>query len=231
MIGLGTVINVSAIIIGGILGLLFQNKLTNKIQESLTLAIGTATLFLGISGALEIMLDRSGLTTMLILSLAIGTLLGELIDIEAKFEQFGKWLKIKTNNAHDSKFLDAFITTSLTVCIGAMAIVGSIQDGMQGDYSLLMAKAILDFIIVMIFASSLGKGCLFSFIPVGVFQGSITLLASFIQPIMTETALSNLSLIGSILIFLVGVNLVWDKKIRISNMLPAIIVAIVFAFI
>ena len=177
------------------------------------------------------MLDRSGLTTMLILSLAIGTLLGELIDIEAKFEQFGKWLKIKTNNVHDSKFLDAFITTSLTVCIGAMAIVGSIQDGMQGDYSLLMAKAILDFIIVMIFASSLGKGCLFSFIPVGVFQGSITLLASFIQPIMTETALSNLSLIGSILIFLVGVNLVWDKKIRISNMLPSIIIAIIFAFI
>lgn len=231
MIGLGTIINVSAIIIGGILGLLFQNKLTNKIQELLTLAIGTATLFLGISGALEIMLDRSGLTTMLILSLAIGTLLGELIDIEAKFEQFGKWLKIKTNNIHDSKFLDAFITTSLTVCIGAMAIVGSIQDGMQGDYSLLMAKAILDFIIVMIFASSLGKGCLFSFIPVGVFQGSITLLASFIQPIMTETALSNLSLIGSILIFLVGVNLVWDKKIRISNMLPSIIIAIIFAFI
>ena len=124
-----------------------------------------------------------------------------------------------------------FVTATLTVCIGAMAIVGAIQDGIFGDPSILLAKAVLDFIIVMVMTCSMGKGCIFSAIPVALFQGSVTLLARLIKPIMTEAALANLSLIGSILIFCVGINLIWKKQIRVANLLPAIVIAVVIAFL
>ena len=124
-----------------------------------------------------------------------------------------------------------FVTASLTVCIGAMAIVGSIQDGIEGDYTTLATKAVLDFVIIMVMTCSLGKGCIFSALPVAALQGSITLLARLIKPLMTQAALTNLSLIGSVLIFCVGVNLVWDKRIRVANLLPAILFAVAAAFL
>jgi uncharacterized membrane protein YqgA involved in biofilm formation len=123
------------------------------------------------------------------------------------------------------------VTASLTVCIGAMAIVGSIQDGISGDWSTLGAKAILDFIIVMVMTSSLGKGCVFSAIPVLIWEGSLTLLATTIKPLMTELTMSYLSLVGSVLIFCVGLNLVWGKKVRVANLLPAVVLAVVAAFL
>ena len=123
------------------------------------------------------------------------------------------------------------MTASLTVCIGAMAIVGSIQDGISGDWSTLGAKAILDFIIVMVMTSSLGKGCVFSAIPVLIWEGSLTLLATTIKPLMTELTMSYLSLVGSVLIFCVGLNLVWGKKVRVANLLPAVVLAVVVAFL
>jgi uncharacterized membrane protein YqgA involved in biofilm formation len=123
------------------------------------------------------------------------------------------------------------VTASLTVCIGAMAIVGSIQDGISGDWSTLGAKAILDFIIVMVMTSSLGKGCVFSEIPVLIWEGSLTLLATTIKPLMTELTMSYLSLVGSVLIFCVGLNLVWGKKVRVANLLPAVVLAVVAAFL
>lgn len=127
--------------------------------------------------------------------------------------------------------MDAFVTASLTVCIGAMAIVGSIQDGIRGNYSILTAKAVLDFILVMVMTCSMGKGCLFSAIPVAVFQGSITALAGLVAPLMTDAALNNLSFIGSILIFCVGINLIWGKNIRVANLLPAVVFAAAAAFL
>ena len=123
------------------------------------------------------------------------------------------------------------MTASLTVCIGAMAIVGSIQDGISGDWSTLGAKAILDFIIVMVMTSSLGKGCVFSAIPVLIWEGSLTLLATTIKPLMTELTMSYLSLVGSVLLFCVGLNLVWGKKVRVANLLPAVVLAVVAAFL
>ena len=126
--------------------------------------------------------------------------------------------------------MEGFVTASLTVCIGAMAVVGAIQDGVYGDYSVLAAKAVLDLIIIIIMTASMGKGCIFSAIPVALFQGSITILSTFLEPLMTEAALSNLSLTGSILIFCVGVNLIWEKKLRVANMLPALLVAVAWAF-
>lgn len=124
-----------------------------------------------------------------------------------------------------------FVDTSLIVCIGAMAIVGAIEDGITGDYSLLTAKSVLDFIIVFVMTSSRGKGCIFSAIPVGILQGTVTILAKVIEPIMTTQALSNLSLIGSMMIFCVGVNLIWGKKIKAANMLPALIVTVIWALV
>lgn len=237
MVGLGTIINTLAIILGGLGGLLFGRFLKESVQDALCKACGVSTLFLGIAGALEGMLTVEGTGvvgggTMLVIGcIALGSLIGALLNLEDGMERFGQWLKIKTGNARDTRFVDAFVTASLTVCIGAMAIVGSIQDGIKGDYSILAAKAVLDFIIVMVMTCSMGKGCIFSAIPVAIFQGSITALAGLIKPLMTDAALSNLSMIGSILIFCVGVNLVWGKKIQVSNMLPAVVLAVAAAFL
>ena len=237
MIGLGTLINTGAIVVGGILGHLFGRFIKEESQDTLNKACGVCVLFIGMAGALQGMLKiagdslTSGGSMMIVISLALGALIGEILGIEAGFERFGKWLKIKTGNAKDKMFVEGFVTASLTVCIGAMAVVGAIQDGLTGDYSTLATKGVLDLIIIMVMTCSLGKGCAFSAIPVAVLQGSITLLATLIKPIMTDAALANLSLVGSILIFCVGVNLVWGKRIRVANLLPAIVVAVVFAFL
>jgi len=237
MAGLGTIINTMAIVFGGICGLLFGKFLKESVQDSLCKACGVSTLFLGISGALEGMLTVEGSNvtgggTMLVIGcIALGSLIGELLNLEDGMEHFGQWLKIKTGNAKDARFVDAFVTASLTVCIGAMAIVGSIQDGIKGDYSILAAKAVLDFIIIIVMTCSMGKGCIFSAIPVALLQGSITALSGLIKPLMTDAALSNLSMIGSVLIFCVGVNLVWEKKLRVANMLPAVVLAVAAAFL
>ena len=236
MIGLGTIINVAAIVVGGLLGMLLKNFLPDRVQDTVIKAVGVCVLFIGISGAMQEMLTVSdgaivsggGMVT--ILSFALGSLVGSFLDLEGKIEQFGAWLKKKCGSENDSRFLDGFVTASLTVCIGAMAIVGAIEDGLAGDYSLLASKSLLDFISVMIMSSSMGKGCLFSAIPVAILQGGVTLLARFIQPLMTATALSYLSMTGSILIFCVGVNLMWGHKVKVANMLPTIVFAVIFAF-
>lgn len=237
MIGLGTIINVGGILAGGILGFLGGKLIKEQHQDALTKVCGICVLFIGIGGALEEMLSvngssvTSGRGMFIVVCLALGALLGEILNIERWFERFGEWLKIKTGNAKDKKFVEGFVTASFTVCIGAMAIVGAIEDGISGDYSILSVKAVLDLIIITVLTCSLGKGCIFSAIPVAVFQGLITVLATVIKPIMTDSALSNLSLIGSILIFCVGLNLVWGKKIRVANLLPSIIFAVAIGFL
>ncbi len=237
MAGLGTIINSAAIIVGGVFGLLFGKIFNERIQDSLQKASGICVLFIGIAGAMERMLKLSGSSLsagrsmLIVASLALGALVGEILNIEHGFERFGEWLKVKTGNAKDKSFVEGFVTASLTVCIGAMAVVGSIKDGISGDYSILATKAILDFIIIMVMTCSLGKGCIFSAIPVAVFQGLMTALARLIKPLMTDGALANLSLIGSILIFCVGVNLVWDKRIKVANLLPSLVFAVAIAFL
>lgn len=237
MIGWGTILNVVAILVGGIIGLVFSRAISPRYQETLMQAIGVCVIFVGIGGAVEGMMtvtaDRlqSGGTMMIVISYAVGSLVGEWINLEQRIEQFGSWLKVKTGNAKEKRFVDAFVTASLTVCIGAMAIVGSMQDGLSGDYSTLALKAILDMVIICVMSASMGRGCLFSALPVGILQGTVTLLARAIQPVMTDAALTNLSLTGSILIFCVGVNLLWEKKLKVANMLPAIVVAVLCAFV
>ena len=237
MPGLGTIINAAAIIAGGVLGMLLKNALPQRIQDTLLKAMGVCVLFIGLSGTLEQMLAvQDGALTatgtmMMILSFILGSVLGSALDLEGRIERFGVWLRKKAGGEGDSRFLSAFLNASLTVCIGAMAVVGAIQDGLFGDHSLLVTKAILDFIIVMVMAASMGRGCAFSAIPVALFQGTITLFARFLQPVMTVQATANLSLTGSILVFCVGVNLVWGKLIKVADMLPTLIFAVAFAFI
>lgn len=231
----GTLINTGAIIAGGLFGALFGRLIRERHQETLTMACGVGTLFLGIAGAMNYMLHHDQLpgggSMLLVVCLALGGLIGEILNIEKWFERFGEWLKQRTGNARDQQFVNGFVTASLTVCIGAMAIMGSIQDGISGDWSTLGAKSILDLIIVMVMTCSLGKGCAFSAIPVFLWEGGLTLLATAVRPVMTDTAMAYLSLVGSVLIFCVGVNLVWGKKIRVANLLPAVILAVIAAFL
>lgn len=237
MIGVGTIVNSVSIVAGGLIGHFTGKLFRQEQQEALSKTCGVSVLFIAIAGAMQGMLtiDKgelvSGKSMLVVLCLAIGTIVGELLGIEKGFEQFGEWLKRKTGNSGDVRFVNAFVTASLTVCIGAMAIVGSIQDGILGDYSTLAVKSVLDFIIVAVMTSSMGKGCAFSAIPVFIFEGSITLLARFVAPIMTDLAIAYLSLIGSVLIFCVGINLVWGKKVRVANMLPSVIFAVLAAYL
>lgn len=237
MVGMGTIINCAGIAAGGLTGHFIGRMFCQEQQDALTKVCGVSTLFIAIAGAMEGMLKiengalSSGKSMLVVLCLAIGTILGELLGIEKGFQKLGEWLKNKTGNSGDAKFVNAFVTASLTVCIGAMAIVGAIQDGILGDYATLSVKAVLDFIIIAVMTSSMGKGCAFSVIPVFVFEGVITLLARLVSPVMTDLAVSYLSLIGSILIFCVGVNLIWGNKIRVANMLPAVLLAVLAAYL
>ncbi len=279
MIGLGTLINVGTIVLGGFIGLFLKKLFSERLQQSITKAIGVCVMFIGISGALGDMLVVSGAgagysitvtgSLMMILAVVLGTLVGELINIEWQLEKFGNFLRRisggakddlpdntdadckdgavtsvmeTTNNAQlggvtlakkssKGNFIEGFLTASFTVCIGAMAVIGAINDGLHGDISLLVIKSILDFVSVMILTSTFGNGCIFSAIPVLIFQGLFTLLAKVIQPVLTTQATLNLGIVGSVLIFCVGVNLFFGKKVKVANMLPAIVFAVAFAFI
>ena len=234
---MGTLINIAAIIAGGLLGRFFGRRISEKFRDTLSKACGVSTLFLGITGALEGMISVSDGTVksqngmFLVICMVLGAVVGELLDIEKRFEDVGTWLREKSGNSGDTRFVDGFITATFTVCIGAMTIVGSVKDGIYGDYSILMTKSILDFIIVMVLTGSMGIGCMFSAVPVGVIQGILTLAAKAVEPLLTEKALANLSMVGSVLIFCVGINLIWERKVRVANYLPALIFAVAAAYI
>ena len=223
MFGLGTLVNTISVVVGGIIGLLFKNGLKNRYQETIMQGIGLAVLFVGISGAMTGMLKisksiiESTGSLILVLSLCFGALIGEFINIEKRIEQFGFYLKSKVKS-NDSKFIEGFVSTSLVICVGAMAIVGSFQDGLLHDPS-----------IVMVFASTLGVGTIFSAIPIFVYQGLLTVCASFLAPYFTTTMISNISFVGSVLIFAVGTNLCFHTKIKVGNLLPAVFMPLLLA--
>ena len=237
MTGLGTIINSVSIVVGGLTGRVAGGLFNDDQRDALSKTCGVSVLFIAVAGAMEGMLTiengtlSGGKSMLVVLCLAFGAVIGELVGIERGFERFGEWLKRKTGNSGDGNFVHAFVTASLTVCIGAMAIVGAIQDGISNDWSTLGVKSVLDFIIIAVMTSSMGKGCAFSAVPVFVFEGSVTLLARLIAPVMTETAISYLSLIGSILIFCVGINLIWGKRIRVANLLPSVVFAVLAAYL
>lgn len=237
MIGLGTAINMALIIGGSLLGLAFGRFMKENLKQTLMVVSGIIVLLLGMSGAMQFMLvivNGSLQTTgplLMIVSMVVGAIIGELIDLNRWITVFGDWVKARTGNTGDPTFTHAFITASLTFTVGAMGVLGSIQDGLTGDYQTLLLKGILDGVIVMVMTSSMGQGALFSFIPVGITQWLITAMAHVAAPLMTQTAIDNLSYVGSILIFCVGVDLIWPGKIRIANLLPAIFIAMGLTFL
>ncbi|MBQ7198131.1 MAG: DUF554 domain-containing protein [Selenomonadaceae bacterium] len=230
--GIGTVINVLAIILGGIIGLIGGKFFTEKIRKTLQMSCAISVIFIGISGTLSKMFQvedgilKTDGEILLIISLIFGGLIGEIINIDKKFKNFGEFLKKKSGNNDDKTFVNAFVTASFTVCIGAMAIIGAINDAIFKDVTILIAKSSLDLIIILVMTAGLGKGCIFSCISVGIFQGAITFFAGFIEPLMTEIALKNLSCVGNVLIFCVGINLMFENKICVANLLPAMIISI-----
>ena len=229
-IGIGTIANVAAILGGGTIGLFFKSGLKQHYQETVMHVLGLSTIFIGASGALTGLLkvENGGLTTgdslSMILSLVLGSLIGEFLNFEEKLTLFGVWLKKKFCHGEDHQFVDGFINASLVVCIGAMAIVGSLQDALLGDPSTLFTKSILDFMSIIIFTSTYGKGAMFSAIPVAILQGGVTVFASILNPLFSPLVVENLSFLGSILIFCVGSNLAYGPRFRVVNMLPALII-------
>ncbi len=237
MPGIGIIANMAGIFAGGILGTLGGRLLTERYQKTVMAACAIAIIFMAAGGTMKEMLQIgadgqlacTGINMMLG-SLVAGALIGEIVNLEDKMESFGEWLKAKSGNSGDAAFVDAFVTASLTVCVGAMAVIGSINDRLLGDPSVLFVKTVLDFVIIMIMASTMGKGCTFSAISVGIFQGCIFLLAGFLEPVMTKAALANLSYVGNILIFCVGVNLLGPVHIRVANFMPSLVIAVAWSF-
>lgn len=234
MIGLGTLINTAGVIAGGLIGLGLKNGIKKNMQDIMMQACGGASVFIGAAGALSKMLvfqdgklETQG-TMLLIFSLVLGSLLGEWIDIEQKMDILGEKIKKAVKAEKDNLFVEGFVNVSLIICVGAMAIVGAIQDGISGDYSLLTAKAILDMVIVLVFAATYGIGAVFSAVPIFVYQGAITIAAAFFGSFVSDVVIGNLSFIGSVLIFCVGINIAFGKKFRVGNMLPALLVPVLY---
>lgn len=197
-------------------------------------ACGVATIFIGAAGTLSKMLVIQGGaletqgTMLLIFSLVLGSLIGTWLDLEQKMDRMGQKIKATVKTQNDNLFVEGFVNISLIICVGAMAIVGSIQDGISGDYSMLAAKAVQDMVIVMIFASTYGVGVVFSAVPIFCYQGLITLASAVCGTFISDGMIYDLSFIGSALIFCVGVNVAFGKKFNVGNMLPALLVAVLF---
>ncbi len=234
MIGLGTIINTLAVVVGGLIGMCLKNGLKKNLQDILMQACGVATIFIGASGTLAKMfvIEEGTISTqgtmLLIFSLVLGGIAGEAINIEEKMDSIGEKIKRAVKAEKDNLFVEGFVNVSLIICVGAMAIVGSIQDGISGDYSLLMTKAVLDLVIVVVFASTYGLGAVFSAVPIFLYQGGITLIAAIGGSFLSDAIISDLSFIGNALIFCVGVNIAFGKKFRVGNMLPALIVPVIY---
>lgn len=231
MIGLGVVINVVGIITAGAMGLAGGRFITPRMQDTLMKVVGVHVLFVGMAGLLAGMLSVedgklvSGQAAMVVCLFAVGFVEGELIDLHARFENLGTWLRDKkTGSGGDVSFVNGFVTAPLTVRSGAMAIVGPTQDGLLGDCCTPALKGALDALIVCVMTAWLGRGCIFSVLFVGVLQGIVTALSTVMEPIMTPAALGDLSLVGFMLIFCVGMNLIWKGAFKTANKPLAVIV-------
>ncbi len=239
MVGLGTLANMAAIVFGAAVGLIIKGWLKQRFQDTIMNALGLAVMFVGISGALQglYVINGEGLKTanmmLMIVSLTLGAFIGEIINVEARLERMGELIKtkLKVKGEKGQNFVEGFVNSSLLFCIGAMAIIGSLKDGLSGDASMLFAKAFIDGTVAVFFASTLGIGVFFSIIPLGIYQGVITLSAKYIEPYLSDQLISNISFIGSILICGIGINMIFGKKIKCGNLLPAVLVPVAYEFI
>lgn len=222
---LGTIVNSITVIVGCLVGLIVKGRLTEKISTTIMNGLALCTLYIGISGALN-----GGDTLIMIISVAIGALIGEIIDIDKWLNKLGYYLESKFKNKKESNIsiAEGFITSSLLFCVGAMAIVGSLESGLRGNHDTLFTKSILDGISSIIFTSSLGIGVIFSAVTVFVYQGSITLGAGLLSGVLSTSVITNMSAVGGLFIIGLGLNMLGVTKIKIANLLPAIFLPIIF---
>jgi uncharacterized membrane protein YqgA involved in biofilm formation len=222
---LGTIVNTLSIIAGGLIGLFFRGRISEAYSQTIMHAIGLAVILIGLKTALQ-----TDAILIVIISLAIGSFIGELLRIEERLNQVGNWIgsRISTDSKGVSK---GFVSASLLFCVGAMAIVGSMESGLSGSHQTLYAKSILDGIGSVLFASTLGVGVLFSAASVLIYQGLITLTAASIRHLLLPEVVAQMSAVGGLLIMAIGIGLLEIKKIKIGNMLPAIFIPLIYQVI
>lgn len=226
--GIGTAANVLAIIAGALLGVILRRGLPERVEKILVEAISLAVVVIGIQMAL-----KTQNILIAVVSLAIGAVVGEIIDINEGFNRFGKWAGDKIahgDEAVGAKVALGFVTASLLFCPGAMAVIGAIQDGLANDAATLYAKAILDGIFAVVMAANLGIGVALSAVSVGIYQGTITLLAGVLEPIATPAVLAEITSVGGLMVFAIGLNLLKVTQIKVANLMPAVIPAIILAY-
>ena len=225
MIGIGTVANAVAIVVGTVIGVLVKDGIPERFDRIIKSAVGTAVIMIGICGVVA----NEGNSMILVLSLVAGGVIGELLQLEERVEQLGNWLKktfVQKNESANEHFAEGFLTASVIFVVGAMAIIGSMNDGLLHDPSMLFTKAILDGVTSIVLASTFGIGVGFSAIPILVYQGLLTLLAGVLEPVLTEELIRNMSYVGDAIIFCIGVNFIWPKKIKTGNLFPAMFLPI-----
>lgn len=238
MPGIGTIVNCAAIICGALLGILIKGGLAKRFEDIILSAIGLSVLFIGLGGALSGFLTITDgslapqYTMLMVFSLVFGAVLGEALNVEDRLARLGEWIQKRVPAKYaGNTFVEGFVTASMLFCVGAMAIVGSLEDGLNGNPSILFAKSVLDGISSILFAASLGIGVAVSAGPLLIYQGTITLLAQFLRPLLSESLILQMSCVGSILIFCIGVNMLFRTKIKVGNLLPAIFLPILFALL
>lgn len=219
---IGVLVNTATVIIGSLVGLLFKKSISRRFTDAIMLGIGLCTIYIGISGTLE-----GENTLILILSIVLGAVIGTGLDIDKRINDLGDWIgrRFKKAEGDSVSVAEGFVTASLLFCIGAMTIVGSLNAGLTGDNEMLFTKSLLDLISSAILSVSLGIGVMFAAAFVFAFQSSIVLLAQSLQPILTDSAIGEITCAGSLLIVALGLNLIGVTKIKVANYLPAIVVA------
>ena len=223
MFGLtGTLVNTLTVLLGGTIGLLFKKGIPERMSDSVFKSLGLITLFIGISGSL------CGENTLIaVISMILGTVIGELFDLDKRINSLGKFIEKKTSKGNEkSTVAQGFVSSSLLFCVGAMTIVGSLQAGLENDCSVLFTKSAMDFCSAIIFASTLGVGVLYSAAFVLVYQGSITLLAGFLAPVLTDSVIAEMNCVGYVIIIGLALNIIGITKLKVMNMVPAIFLPI-----
>lgn len=241
MIGLGTLVNSAAVVAGGAVGLLFKKGIPKRFQEIIFTAQGTGVFLLGVLGVVTqaVTASQQGVLTSsyglgMVLSLVLGALLGEAIGIDRMFNRVANFLKRKLSRPGAEEGADigvGFACATVLFCSGAMAIIGPIQDGIMGDPSMLLTKAVLDGVISIIFATVYGYGVILSALSVFVYQGAITLLAYFLGEYIPMAVVGQMSLVGSAVLMLIGFDLWGIKKFNVANLIPAAFMPILLSFI
>lgn len=236
MAGTGTIVNVILVIAGSLAGLLLKKAIPERLKTTMVQALALATFTIGITGVINASSTvteggklSGNYVILMVVSMAVGTFLGELINIDSHLENMGSFFQRKFSSVgNDSTFAQGFVTASLVFCVGSMAILGSLNDGIMHDPTILITKSLLDMIMSVVFASTLGIGVMFSVITVAVYQGAITLCASLLSPLLTEAVIAQMSFVGSILIMGIGLNFLYEPKLKLANMLPSMFIPLIW---